>query len=795
MGTPVSFIQCYRLRLACIWLAVVVVLALLAVAEIKSGTRFESNILALLPKDNHFPFQQQVEKSAQTAFENQVVYLIETGTDNLDKRYQKFLNHLEKKSQQYGLRFKTEQDFVRESGEWVTYFSQYRYMLLDDKSRDILVDGKAGDLVDKQLRKIFGPIPVHTLVPFAEDPFSLFETWVMSLQGQAGELDPATSSFIYHHEGKNYKPVLIQFDGNPFSEASQSGLKKLQQEVEQVFDLPTQAVFKMGLVFHVVAGAEQAKREISTIGLISMLTIIVLFLLVYRSAVPLILTMLAIAVGCLNALATCLLIFENLHLVTLAFGTSLIGVSVDYCFHYFSAKKYFGDTEQTIQHITIAIFIGLASSVFAYGAQLVTPFPGLRQLAVFSVVGLISVWLTVILVFPLAEKLKTPATKWLLFRMPMVKTARDGYVKSTWLLFVALGMVIFFGLQKLDSNDDIRLLRTSPASLVEEDMTVRAIMGRENSGRHFVVYAETQEELLRAEESLIHVLRTEVSKGRLDSVEALSAAVPSIQTQRENYALQNHHIYGDTGQIDALGSALGMGQAEAALFRQKFDSVHGQFITLDEWLLKLPDNYLAHLYLGPLTDESGNTAYVSIVNISGTSSSGYLQSLLEDSALQKHVYLIDKAGSISEVLKHYRIEMTFIGMAAFLVIFFMLFLRYGKSVIRVIAPVLLASLLVLSMLGIFNIALNLFCVLGFFLLLGVGLDIGIFLQENHAEVHAREAVTLSAITTMLAFGLLSLSSTPVLHYFGIIVLPGIAITWLLALALFDNYQIERSSLA
>jgi len=42
------------------------------------------------------------------------------------------------------------------------------------------------------------------------------------------------------------------------------------------------------------------------------------------------------------------------------------------------------------------------------------------------------------------------------------------------------------------------------------------------------------------------------------------------------------------------------------------------------------------------------------------------------------------------------------------------------------------------------------------------------------------AILLSATTTILAFGLLALSNTPALHSFGVIVLVGISVAFLLS---------------
>jgi predicted exporter len=70
--------------------------------------------------------------------------------------------------------------------------------------------------------------------------------------------------------------------------------------------------------------------------------------------------------------------------------------------------------------------------------------------------------------------------------------------------------------------------------------------------------------------------------------------------------------------------------------------------------------------------------------------------------------------------------------------------------------------------------------------LGIGLDMGIFLQESGNAPQTWQAVSLSCVTSLLAFGLLSLSQTPVLYHFGLIVLIGLSLTWILAI-IFSNY--------
>jgi len=66
--------------------------------------------------------------------------------------------------------------------------------------------------------------------------------------------------------------------------------------------------------------------------------------------------------------------------------------------------------------------------------------------------------------------------------------------------------------------------------------------------------------------------------------------------------------------------------------------------------------------------------------------------------------------------------------------------------------------------------------------LGLGVDYGIFLRHGHTAMPtAVLSVTLSASTTLLAFGLLAFSATPFIRSIGMTLLFSITLSWLFAM--------------
>jgi len=143
------------------------------------------------------------------------------------------------------------------------------------------------------------------------------------------------------------------------------------------------------------------------------------------------------------------------------------------------------------------------------------------------------------------------------------------------------------------------------------------------------------------------------------------------------------------------------------------------------------------------------------------------------------VQWVDKVGEISSVLGRYRKYMGWVVLFSYFAVYGLLYPRYRNRTWRVLAPTALASMATLALLGMAGQNLQLFHVLALMLLLGVGVDYGIFLHEHPSrrEAIAWLAVGLSALSTLLSFGLLSLSKTPALQAFGLTMLIGTITVW------------------
>ena len=121
-----------------------------------------------------------------------------------------------------------------------------------------------------------------------------------------------------------------------------------------------------------------------------------------------------------------------------------------------------------------------------------------------------------------------------------------------------------------------------------------------------------------------------------------------------------------------------------------------------------------------------------------------------------------------------------------IMVFLILIIRYGfLNGFKTLIPPLIACLSAIGISSLIFSNLNIFNLIPLTLILGIGIDYSLFFREMNKNDNKHIcmiflATTLSAITTLLSFGLLSLSETEAIQHFGFTIIIGIIVAWLLA---------------
>ncbi|WP_188113693.1 MMPL family transporter [Salinicola halimionae] len=755
----------YR-RLGWLWLVALAFCAVWLGWMLRQGLPADTDLTALLPADRQAPLIEKADRELGRGFENRFLLLL--GDDDRVATTQalgRSLQQLVDDGQLAGIDWRELDLADADPHEWM---GPWRYRLLTPQWQQAIDTDGGSTLVDPALRQLFSPTARPNPVA---DPFGLLDAWLSRLpQSPVGAADGLLTLDRSHQPGNQKWSVLIgELDGSPYDLPMQSALHTTLEQFQQQH--PDAELLRSGLVFHAAAGARQAKHEMSTIGAASLLGVLLIIGFVFRSPRVLLQLMVPLLAGSLFALTLTLGIFGRLHLLTLAFGASLIGIAIDYVLHLQCDRAIEGRGFR-LRRLLPSLTLGLISSVIAYVAQALTPMPGLRQMAAFAAFGLIGAWLTVVLWLPRFTLHASPftarlATGWWRLCQPRWRL-------SPWLALVGAVVLVIVCALRLTSDDSLELLNPSPAALMKNEARVQQLLDRDTGSRYFLVQAEDTQALLARLDTLDGALDQAIGEGLKIDYQSLAGSVPTAVEQQANLA-RVRKLYGTP--LDELIQRAGLSAEVAAKARARLEQ--STPLTLAEWLETPLGSLQQRLWLG----ETANGGVAATVVISGARDARVdkaLQALGESLTTPKaSIEYVDRVSRIGELLGELRRHTAMWVALAMVLMTLALVARYRRRAWRVIVPPFGATLIVLTAFAVTGVPLNIFNQLGLLLVLGIGLDAGIFNVEHARRPSAWLAITLSTLTSLLAFGMLAFSATPALHYLGLTCLIGLASVWAL----------------
>lgn len=737
-----------------------------------SGTPLETNLLALLPATERNPRAEAAVNALADSLGNRAIFLV--GHADAARAHAAARRFAEELRVANTFRLVIDTAPRADVRLLTDLYGTYRFGLLNAADRAALAN-PAFDADARLARRLHQPIRTGIATDLGSDPYGLMQNWLGSLPLMQTRLMVEDGQLTVRDDKTTWVLIIAELPGSAFANDVQTATTRAVAAGENVLgrDWPDARLLRTGGVFYGAQARTSAEREMNFIGAGSLVGILFLLWLLFRSLRPMALGMLTVAIGIAFATAAVFAVYGSLHLITLVFGASLIGEAIDYSIQVFAAQLEAGKNWQpqvAIRRLLRPLAVALATSLIGYAALALMPFPALGQIALFAFAGLAAAWISVILLLPrlctrpLARDAAT-ATRWprafLEFWRRRITPLRA---------FVIAGLVVLVaapGWLQLGADDDIHQLIALPPQLVGEEAQIRELAGFSGSNRFFLVEGGNSEETLQREEALTARL---VGASGLSGHLALSAFVPSAARQADNHRLIGQALLNPPERAAARLDEAGFRDDIAAAWLADAARAAPP-MTLETWLASPLAGAWRHLALS-----GGNATLVVPQGDNGSADFAALARGLPG------VTVVDKASSVTQLFRQYRQWGAAWLPAAALIVFLVLAWRYGpRNGAVVLLPTLLGTGLALATYGYFGLPLTLFGLMGLLLVLGVGVNYAIFIVEAGDRAPAPFAgVLLSAATTLLSFGLLSFSSMPALKHFGLMLLIGIAASVLLA---------------
>jgi predicted exporter len=664
------------------------------------------------------------------------------------------------------------------AGEIAAFLHEYRYMLLDGESAALLKAGGEKEFAAEALAWAYGAMTLTDLDKLESDPFLFTERelrYYLEAAKMAGNLNPRDGALSAEFEGKHW--VLVR---GTLSEAGASldgsGVRKMYRAAELPPDGAEETAVRFvfsGFPFHSYESAAKARREITVISAVTALLLLLLFLHYFRSPFP-VLAILGAAAGSVGSgLAAAFLVFRSVHILTLVFGSTLIGISVDYAIHY--CVRRFKLPGEGRRALVKSVTLSFASSLICFLAFLFAPYAALRQFAVFAAAGLASSCATVMcLSFGFwddgAKRAARQPRRIFFFcdiRGPFRALKKAAAPVLAAILLAALAILI---LNPPSIKNNIRSLYSVPAKLREWERIASGVLGYVSSGAYGVVSGNSPEEALQREEVFRALLEERTETRFLGA----SRFLPSARTQEEHYRAAERLLPLGEAQFRALGFQ--DAPDRDAAWRSDFAAKAGQYVRLADLPAGLGGALSSLLFEG-----AADTGWYAVIL---SEDGGFNAAAARDLAAEYDwADAVNKTEDISAELDALTRYMLALLAAAFALILAGLFVLYrGRAALKTAAVPAAGILTALALHALLGASLSFFTAAGLALVLGLGLDYIFYLRESVEEKTrgADAAVVLSFVTTALSFGALLVSSFPPVRLLALTVFPGLTAAFIFA---------------
>lgn len=387
-------------------------------------------------------------------------------------------------------------------------------VMFKDESKDeflnVVKTQRLGEIVsqdDTEYQKIIQSHPKSFLIDSTK---KLIE------QKQYKQLETNSMRFLYNPLGVSLLPIdkdpyffVTDYFMSNFSVPDYPIVKIKTNNVGAIVDLAKNYdVYLAGTPVHSYKTAKKSAFQINIFGILA--TMFVLFICKYmfgsyKIFIPVISSILF---GLATGYVVTSLAFHTIHILTFVFATTLIGIGVDYSLHYYSNKTHNKDFYKNLTS-------SMLTTIIAFSFLLIPELPLLNQISLYTISGLVGVYLFVTCVLPMLP-----------FEANVSESVYVPKINKKWFVIIA-SVVIVLGFLQLKTDDSIKNLYKPDKSLKEAEMIYQHSTNPQNKDVSFIV---TKDEGLVCE-----VLK----KNNVDYI-AESKFVPTQKEQKENIKLINN---------------------------------------------------------------------------------------------------------------------------------------------------------------------------------------------------------------------------------------------------------------
>lgn len=601
----------------------------------------------------------------------------------------------------------------------INNYRKYPENFLTENTRNFLLKKNYNAVDMNSLRLLYNPLSIFIQTP-DKDPYLFATDYVLNLQ------IPYLSENSTEQAGKYYSKTPFKITN---TKTFNSDMKILTDFQHKINKSKTSKLYITGTPIHTYKTSKSSALEINILCLLSTFTLILLCKKYFKSLKILIPVISSILFGILTGYLVTSICVSKINVLTFVFATSLIGISLDYSIHYIYSTM---QKTKVLKSITIS----LLTTVLSF---LILCFSGielLKQIGIFTITGLISVYIFVLIYLPIFNKF-------------FPKNISNINFPNLWKfknIFIGIVLfVILIGLGRLNFDDNLKNMYSPQKELLKAEMLNNKMFHIPNT-TFLIIKGNNIEQILEKEEQIASKLNAK----NLDYI-SLSKLIPSAKRQRVNKQMVSN-LYDKN--LKSYANFITSQSIETIKKSIKNNTVvKAENSLISEFKLDKTSSYMIVFGDSP--------------NFNGIS----------------NVDKIDIVKSFSNILREKRLKCLNLLPIIFLIYFGVLSLCYNpKRALKIMAGPIIGAMFSVCTISTFGVPINMFHILSIFLILGFSLDYSIFMSNK--EKGSIQPVFISFISSFISFMMLSFTNFKLISSMGMVLSIGLLISYIFSILLF-----------
>ena len=687
------------------------------------------------------------------------------------------------------------------------------------------LDGVADRFSDRQIRGqvesnrelLLNPASILTKQLVQYDPFGLFPILKKQFLGKGQQLKVDVSDGYYLSKDGTALIMVVRpkrpAQDIPFGKQLMATARSLEGDIRKRMadeggEDPSAIVVKYGGGYPVAQDdANLIKRDALVNTATSLVLVMFVFIWAFRRKSALVYGWLPLLLGMLLTFGTAHLLGVTLNSATAGFGALLIGLGIDFSTVMYGRfieerNRGFG-VEESIRSVMgntgKGVMVGAVTTACTFGAMIVTQFNGMRQVGIFTSLGILFCCASVFVLLPAmlyfhhlhsTKKGIDPTFHMHSFGFEYLAMWAHRNPRKTLMAAGLVTAVLGWAATGVRLEESVQNLRSPNNQGINTSMELGKTFGASFTYMMVVVEGKTPDEVVLGSRRVLEAVQPFITSGEVLFADSLDRYLPPVDRQRAVIARLGEDRGGAFDYARIRASFI------AECHRNGFDEAYFKpYLDMMSAMLapKAPVTFaqLADGPLGPILrrfiiekapDQFRGVVYLYVPeNFKSSEPKGLIQavSAREPGAKVVGINLLSRTLR-QQVVKDAYLAFILGSIAAFLII--LLDFRSLMPALYSLLPLCLGLVWMLGTLRLLNEPLNMMNIFVTTMIIGIGSDYGIYFVHRYREDDGHHMdrviketgnpIAIAALTTVAGFGSMALSSYPGLRSMGYVSLLG-----------------------